>query len=157
MSYIQILTNRQEGFGQSGTLVDSSSVDGQERQSVAVADPHTLAAIAGVARTPNADYVEANPGGNSGSVSTSPITLLNSPLAKTDSYAQLHAGIDGLSGRVLAVDGMGRLKVVAEGNIFEQILAELRALNLSVALLKDPGFSATVEGSAVEEPGYLVV
>ncbi len=113
-----------------GKLVDTTIVSGQHRENIIIGDPTTAAALGSVVRTPNADTVAGNPQGASGKmVAISPVT----------SYAPLIAGTDGQYGKVLVTDPTGRVGVFAgTGELFEQILVELRKQTAAIRALLEP-------------------
>ena len=57
------------------------------------------------------------------------------------SYAPAIAGMDGLYGRVLRTDSLGRAEVASGGEVLEKILQELRNIKLSVLSLNDSGIA----------------
>ena len=120
-----------------GKLVDTTLISGQHRENICVGDPTTAAALGSVVRTPNADIAAGNPLAASGRIFS-----LGSVLALTtgvSSYAPAVAGSDGMYGRVLQTDSLGRAQVAAEGNLLEKILNELRNIKFSVLSLNDSG------------------
>ena len=121
-----------------GKLVDTVIVGGQHRETIAVGDPTTAAALGSVVRTPNADTVAGNPTGASG---------LRTALVPVTSYAPLIAGTHGVEGKVLVTDPSGRLRVAAGGGgeLFEQMLAELRRITAAVRELLEPYGSRSTE------------
>ena len=114
-----------------GKLVDTTLISGQHRENICVGDPTTAAALGSVVRTPNADTVAGNPAGASGKMT---------PLTQVTSYAPLLAGTDGLLGKVLITDPTGRLRVAAggAGELFEEMLAELRRITAALRALLEP-------------------
>ena len=102
-----------------GKLVDTTIVSGQHRENIIIGDPTTAAALGSVVRTPNADLPAGNPGGVAGVLTRlDPVT----------SYAPAVAGQDGLYGKVLFTDTAGRARIAAEGDLIEQILAQLQRI-----------------------------
>ena len=112
-----------------GKLVDTTLVSGQHRENIIIGDPTTAAALGSVVRTPNADLPAGNPGGAGGVV-----TMLN----PVTSYAPAVAGHDGLYGKVLLTDPMGRVRTVAGGELLELMFAELQKISALLEILNEP-------------------